>query len=78
MEKNLTWGIMGAGIIAEKMAKAIEATEGCTLAAVGSKSPDRARDFAERHPTAAPCTYEELSNNSDIDVIYVATTHNFH
>jgi len=78
MKKNLTWGIMGAGIIAEKMASAIDATDLCTLKAVGSKSPDRARIFAERHPTATPCTYEELTARADIDVVYVATTHNFH
>ncbi len=78
MKGRLNWGIMGAGIIADKMARAVEGADRCTLTAVGSKSPERARIFAERHPTATPCTYEELAARTDIDVVYVATTHNFH
>jgi predicted dehydrogenase len=70
--------MMGAGIIAEKMAQAIAIVDGCTLLGVASKSPERAKIFAERHKTAEVHTYQSLVNCPAIDVVYVATTHNFH
>jgi dihydrodiol dehydrogenase / D-xylose 1-dehydrogenase (NADP) len=79
MEKNkLFWGIIGAGIIAEKMADALNQNKESELLAVASKSPERARIFAKNNNVPQVCTYNEIVNNNDIDIIYVATTHNFH
>lgn len=80
---GLRWGIMGAGIIAEKMAKAIIETPGSSLLAVASKSPEKASSFAakyslEQRADVAPLTYQTLCAHPDIDVVYIATTHNFH
>jgi len=49
------------------------------LAAVASKTPGRAAEFAkifnaERYYE----DYQELVKDESLDVIYVATTHNFH
>ncbi len=78
LQKPLRWGIIGAGIIADKMAGAIALVDGCTLVAVASRTASKAALFAERHAPAVPCTYEALVANPDIDVVYIATTHNFH
>lgn len=72
------WGIMGAGIIASKMAEALQKSSEATLVAVGSKSPERAQSFADRFQIAKAISYEQLVADDEIDVIYVATTHNFH
>lgn len=48
------------------------------IAAIGSRSLDRSEAFAGRHGVrAAFGSYEELAA-SDVDIIYVATPHNFH
>lgn len=76
--KILNWGIIGAGIIAEKMAEALHQNSNSNLLAVASKSTERAKNFAEKNNVSIACTYTEIVNNKDIDIIYVATTHNFH
>ena len=77
-DKKLRWGIIGAGIIAEKMADALHQNNDSELLAVASKSIDRAQNFAKKNKVPKACSYDEIVNNNDIDVIYVATTHNFH
>jgi predicted dehydrogenase len=76
--RNIKWGIIGAGIIAGKMADALKIIPGCKLYAVASKTPSKARAFADEYEIEKVYSYQEIVNDSDIDVIYVATTHNFH
>ena len=78
MNKKLNWGIIGAGIIAEKMADALHMDPDSELLAIASKSFDRAERFAMTNKVPIACSYDEIVDNNDIDVIYVATTHNFH
>ena len=78
MNKKLKWGIIGAGIIADKMADALHQNKDSELLAVASKSIYRAERFAKNNKVPIACSYAEIVNNNDIDVIYVATTHNFH
>ena len=77
-EGKINWGIIGAGIIAEKMADALHLDPGSEVLAVASKSADRAESFAEKNKIPTACSYDEIVNNKEIDVIYIATTHNFH
>ncbi|MDO3384591.1 Gfo/Idh/MocA family oxidoreductase [Gilvimarinus sp. SDUM040013] len=74
---TIRWGIIGAGIIAHQMSDAISASEGNELVAVASRTAPKARDFAGKYGISAE-TYESLIARADIDVIYIATTHNFH
>ena len=48
-KRILKWGIMGAGIIANKMADALRLTPNCQLHAIASKTLTRARLFAEKN-----------------------------
>ena len=75
--KTIRWGIMGAGNIAEKMSAAIGLCEYNILCSVASKSAPRAQSFAAKHAIQAD-TYQSLVERDDIDVVYIATTHNFH
>jgi dihydrodiol dehydrogenase / D-xylose 1-dehydrogenase (NADP) len=73
------WGILGPGAIAQKFANGIEALEHAEIAAVASRSLERANVFADQfHITRRYGSYTELANDPDIDAIYVATPHTFH
>ncbi len=76
--RKLNWGILGAGIIARTMAAALHQTTDNHLYAVASKTPERARRFAQENNIERAYDYEALVNDPEIDIIYVATTHNFH
>jgi predicted dehydrogenase len=75
----LRWGIMGPGWIAERFAESVRAHTRQVIAAVGSRSPGRSQAFAEKYGIAAAYgSYEELAAADDVDIVYVATPHNFH
>lgn len=76
--KKIGWGIIGAGVIAHKLADAVLFDPDSTLVAVASKSLHRAEEFAAQYSIDAAKSYETLVQRNDIDVIYIATTHNFH
>jgi len=76
--RQLKWGIIGAGNIANKMADTLRITPNNQLFAVASKTPSKAKIFADKNGIENIYSYEEIVNNKEIDIIYVATTHNFH
>ncbi len=72
-------GILGAGGIARKMAYTINNMEGVELAAIGSRSADKAKAFADEFDIPkAYGSYEELAADNTLDLIYVATPHSRH
>ena len=79
MSKKIRWGILGPGTIAYKFATGLKAIPDAEITAVGSRALQRADTFADtfdvphRHGN-----YVELANNSEVDVVYVATPHPFH
>lgn len=75
---TVRWGIAGPGRIAATVAAEFAHVPGAELVAVGSRSSERARDFAGRHDIAqAYGSYAELFA-ADVDVIYLATPHSQH
>ncbi len=77
-KQKLKWGIVGAGNIANKMASALKITPNSQLYAVASKTLSKAKIFADKNGVENVYTYHEIVNSKEIDIIYVATTHNFH
>ena len=75
----LRWAVMGPGWIAQQFVESLQAHTTQVVAAVGSRSLDRARDFADRYgiPTAVG-SYAELVALDDVDIVYVATPHPSH
>ncbi|MGK5741366.1 Gfo/Idh/MocA family protein [Micromonospora sp. URMC 103] len=72
------WGILATGGIANAFTRDLVA-HGHRVAAVGSRSTDNARTFAEKWGIErAHGSYDELVADPDVDVVYVATPHNFH
>ncbi|WP_106538996.1 Gfo/Idh/MocA family protein [Haloactinopolyspora alba] len=77
-EGTTRWGILATGGIAGVFTRDLLA-HGHQVAAVGSRSPAGAQRFAESFGIPrAYGSYEELVADPDVDVVYVATPHNFH
>ncbi|MFV0286749.1 MAG: Gfo/Idh/MocA family protein [Demequina sp.] len=74
------WGILGAGGIARKLADAVnELTQSEVVAVAAASSQERAQAFADEKGIAkAYGSYEELVADPEVDIVYVATTHNNH
>ncbi len=78
-KKNINWGILGCGWIAQQFADALNGTEGAVLHAVGSRSQDKANEFAKKNDAIkAYGTYMALIEDQNIDIIYIATPHSHH
>ena len=76
---KLRVGIIGTGWIAEKAAITLNGTECCEALAVGSRSQEKADEFAAKWGIPkAYGSYTELIADPDIDLVYVGTPHSHH
>ena len=79
MDKKIRWGILGTGWIAEKMVDALSVVNDTTLVAVGSRTREKANEFARKYRVErAYGSYEELAKDPGIDVVYIATPNTYH
>lgn len=79
----MKWGIMATGNIANKFAKTInmmkDAGEDQELVACASRSLEKAKQFAETYGIEkAYGSYEEMLEDTEVEVVYIATPNNFH
>jgi predicted dehydrogenase len=73
MMEIFRFGIMGAGSIANKFCDGVQRIQGCTVAAVASKSAERAADFAKRHGIPKSYgSYREMLETEQLDGVYIA------
>jgi len=73
------WGILGPGRIAYSFADGVRVVLGADVYAIGSRSQERAKSFAEYYSAPkAYDSYEALVNDPDVDAVYIATPHRFH
>ncbi|MEX5720131.1 Gfo/Idh/MocA family protein [Geodermatophilus maliterrae] len=79
MSREIRWGVVGPGRIAQNVMGDFAHVEGAKPVAVASRSADRAEAFAERHGLErAYGSYAEILADPDVDVLYVATPHPQH
>lgn len=72
-------GIIGAGLIARKMAYTLNQMKEAQAYAIGSRSIEKARAFAQEFAMEkAYGSYEELVQDPQVKLIYIATPHSFH
>ena len=77
--KKIKWGIISTGHISNKFANALKILPEAELVAVASRNIEKAREFANKHHIPkAYASYEELAEDSDIEVVYIGTPHTFH
>ena len=75
----MKFSILAPGGIANALAKAVQGTEGVEAYAVASRSYERAAAFAEKWGFAkAYGSYEEMLEDPEVELVYVATPHSHH
>lgn len=74
------WGVLGAGNIAASFSDGVRDRTAGSVTAVGSRSAPKAEAFADAHAPGARAhgSYADLVADEEVDVVYVATPHNFH
>ncbi|MDD3028352.1 MAG: Gfo/Idh/MocA family oxidoreductase [Erysipelotrichaceae bacterium] len=76
--RKLNWAILGPGTIAAEFAAALEQING-EVYAVGSRNLERAREFAAKFKVQNVYgDYDEMLDDENIDIVYIATPHNNH
>jgi predicted dehydrogenase len=76
---SVRWGILGTGGAAHAFAAALRSGTRSILSAVGSRSFESAEVFAhDLGIESAHSSYQELVNDPQVDVVYVATPHSEH
>lgn len=79
MVKKIRWGIMGWGKIAKKFAADLKLIDKAELVAIASFSHTNESDFPNDISVKyLHHNYEELANNKEVDIIYIATPHALH
>jgi predicted dehydrogenase len=79
MQIPIRWGILGTGNIARQFARGLQVARDARLVAIGSRSLERAGLFATEFAIPrAYGSYAELTRDSGVDVVYVATPHALH
>lgn len=77
--KIIRWGIIGAGKIATKFAEDLRTVPNTKLYAIASRNLEKAKKFGvEFNADVAYGNYKELTLDSNVDAIYIATPHSFH
>jgi predicted dehydrogenase len=77
--ERIRWGIAATGSIARTFAVGLGRLPDAEIAAVGSRSADRAAAFAaEVAATRSHGSYEDLAADDGVDVVYVASPHSRH
>jgi predicted dehydrogenase len=78
-DKNIHWGIIGLGNIANKFATDLATIENAELVAVASRSQENADNFAIKFNVKSTYnSYEDLVKDTEVDAVYIATPHSFH
>ena len=79
MSKKYNWAILGCGKIAKKFSKDLKTLPNAYLYATASRDFQKATDFAKEFGfEKAYGSYLEMINDTNVDIVYIATPHNFH
>lgn len=79
MKRIVRWGVIGCGNIANKFAESIVEVADAELVAVASNTPGKAEAFARKHDIGRFYgSYGQLLQDDGVDIVYIATTNNFH
>jgi predicted dehydrogenase len=71
---KLSWGIISASSISSDWVKSLQDVPGASVAAIAARDKDRAVAFADAHGIpAAYDSYEELCNDLNVDIVYIAS-----
>jgi predicted dehydrogenase len=79
MTEKIRWGIVSTGWMAQKFAEGLVALPEAEIVAVSSRTKESADKFAIQFQIPRRYTgIEEIANDKDVDIIYIATPHPMH
>lgn len=79
MHDRFRFGILSTGNIARQFADGVAGSKRCAIAAVASRSAEKAHEFAEsREIPKAYSSYDQLLENPDVDAVYNALPNHLH
>ena len=79
MNKPVRIGILGPGKIVDRVSHDFKNISGGTITAIASRSYDRAREACQKYGVqTAYGDYESMARSKEVDLVYIATPHNFH
>jgi predicted dehydrogenase len=77
--RRLRWGVLGTARIADKVVHGINSSNNGVLAAIASRDPGMARDWAaERNVPHAFGSYDEMLASDAIDAVYIPLPNGLH
>ena len=87
--REIRWGILGAGGIAHRFARALGHVEGARLVAISGRRPERLDAFAREFPVDGRRRYASVGDDGaaahlrlvddpDVDAVYLALPHGMH
>lgn len=78
MSRDLNWGVIGVGVIANELAEAMK-NHGRKPYAVWNRTYQKAVSYAKKYQIEHVYEQvEDMLSNESVDIIYVATVHNTH
>ncbi|WP_027342265.1 Gfo/Idh/MocA family protein [Hamadaea tsunoensis] len=79
MAEKIRWGVLATGGIAATFTTDLLTLPDAEVVAVGSRTPAGAQAFADRFGIPrAYGSWQELADDPEVDIVYVATPHNAH
>lgn len=78
MSEPLKWGILATGVIANKFANDLKATDRGVLVATGSRSSESAEKFAAEHGGRGYGSYEAVLEDPEVEAIYNSPPNHLH
>jgi scyllo-inositol 2-dehydrogenase (NADP+) len=79
MKKTINWGIIGGGNAAINITKNFPDADNSKLLALASKNEDKRFYFKNEFKIEnIYSNYEDILNNNEIDIVYIALPHNLH
>lgn len=77
--KKYKWGILAPGKMSAKFTNALKLLKNAELYAVGSRDPERAKEFAHEFGFKKSFgSYEELVADPELEIVYIASPHSHH
>lgn len=77
--KNLKWGIIGTGKIAQRFAFDLKNSDKLSIVAVASRSISKAKEFAEKYEISKFYgSYEDLLLDNEVQVVYISLPNHLH
>jgi len=77
--KKYNWAVLGCGHIAEKFALELKELSNARLYGAASRNLNNAQKFATQFGfEKAFGSYDEMVNDPQVDIVYIATPHTFH